>query len=708
MSIARDQPALTVWRAAAAITVILVIACTVAGLRLDALAPADPADGTGSAASGTIPGLAMALPGALLMWRLGGHPIAVILTGFGVLWGLDGVAAGILNVAIAGDEVTPLARAAFWYYARFGAILLLPILLILLLFPDGRLPKGGWRGAAVLSLALASILPFAFIFAPAQVLAADEPGRAEQLARFDPGLPTLPLPDALWSVILAAAFPSAAAGAAVALAVTVSRRRGASAEQRSQLRWLIFAGVIFVALLLMSQIMPSELGDVLFALGIAFVSAAIVIAVARYGLYAIDRLLSWTIVYAVLFASVVLVDVALYVLVGSLFDDRAVLLIALLAVLAVYTPLRDRLFRLVTRWVNGSRDDPYEVLSTLANRLEAAGDTQTRLDELSACIARAFASSFVRVELERPEGPPLVAQTGAPTPSAITLPLTHEGSEIGRIRMQPGRRPALSARDRTLLSDLVRLAAAALLNAELSRELQGIRVDLVSAREEERSRLRRELHDGLGPLLGGIRLRLETSRNLIERQPEQSLAALDAAIEESSEVVAEIRRLVHDLRPPALDDLGLVRAIEQQAERLTGGGLHITLQAEELPPLSAALEVAAYRIASEAMTNASRHSGGEHVVVRIKAQDNDLIIEVDDDGVGMASQAVAGVGLVSLRARAAELGGSVAFEAVEQGADRPGTRVHARLPLRRLDFSEAAIDQGAASAADKEDTRARH
>ncbi|MGB4777733.1 histidine kinase, partial [Microbacterium sp.] len=501
------------------------VACAVLSVRYDLAAPVT--EEFGSASGSGLAGLVLTIPGALLLWRLGPHPMAVVLTVFGVLWGLDGPAVGVVNVALATGEHTALASWGFWYYARLAAVLSLSIQLILLLFPDGRLAPGRWRAVSIVALVLAAIMPLTYLCAPASVLAADDPVRAEHLARFDPGILTVPLPDGVWMLLLAVSFPASALSAALALAVVISRRRGATQERRAQLRWLTWAALVFVVMLLLSRLLPAVVADVAFGLGIAFVSLSIVIAVTRHNLYAIDRLLGWTIVYAILLVGVVLVDVGLYLVVGSLFDDRVMTLIAVLVVVAVYTPLRDRLHRLVSRWINGTRGDPYEVVSQLADRLESAGSSEEQLREIALSLARAFASAHVRVELDRADGTVLSAQTGADADGLIDLPLTYDGSEIGRILMQPGRRPAISARDRRLLGDIVRLAAAALRNADLSRELQLIREGLVAAREEERARLRRELHDGLGPLLGGIRLRLETARNLAERDPERALAVLD-------------------------------------------------------------------------------------------------------------------------------------------------------------------------------------
>lgn len=669
-------------RLLAVLTALAAVACAALSVRLDLTAP--PVAEFGSALGGALPGLALALPGALLLWRMRVHPIAVVLAVFGVLWGLDGVSVGVLNTAMMTGDDSPITSVAFWYYVRFGAVLLLPIQLVLLLFPDGRLPQGIWRSISLTSLALTAIMPVTFLFAPSSVLAAQERTRESLLERFDTPPPPLPVPDEVWALLLTCAFPATIVSATLALAVTVSRRRGASAERIAQLRWLIWAGLVFVVLTIASRMLPGFVADILFMLTVGFVSAAIVIAITRHGLYSIDRLLSWTLLYAVLVGSIVLIDLGVYLLLGSMFGDRTTTLIALCVAAALYLPLRDRLHRLISRWVNGARVDPYEVMSRLAGRLESAGAAQAQLDELADAVAQAFASGAVRVELDRADGTALVSTVGgasdADAPLPLELPLQYQGAEIGRIRMRPGRRAAISERDRRLLGDIVRLAAAALQGAELSRELQLIRVSLVEAREDERARLRRELHDGLGPLLGAIRLRLEAARNLAERDPERSLLALDAALEESREVVDEIRRLAHDLRPPAIDDLGLARAIDQLCARLGAGSVDIRVESDDLPPLGAAVEVAAYRIVSEAITNVVRHSRAKSAVVRLRVQPNSLIVEVEDDGIGIRPDRTAGIGLASLRERAGELGGTTAFSSAD-----PGTVVRAVLPRRMED-----------------------
>jgi signal transduction histidine kinase len=209
-------------------------------------------------------------------------------------------------------------------------------------------------------------------------------------------------------------------------------------------------------------------------------------------------------------------------------------------------------------------------------------------------------------------------------------------------------------------------------------ELQRARERLVAAREEERRRLRRDLHDGLGPALAGAALKVEAAENLLGSKPGAAAALLGDARAEIQDAVADVRRLVYDLRPPALDELGLAGALREQAGRLSAASeLRIDVHASpSLNGLPAAVEVAAYRIVLEAMTNAARHARARRCVVRIEV-DGALELEIGDDGQGLPSGYRAGVGLASMRERAEELGGICEIE--PGGA--PGTRVRARLPL---------------------------
>jgi signal transduction histidine kinase len=618
----------------------------------------------------------MVIPGALIMWRMPWHPVALVLLGFGTLWVLDAPGSAGTNYAWYFDRDAPWAPAAFWYYSRLGSILIMPIQLLLILFPDGRIPPGWRRVVAITSIACGTAMPFSFVFAPARILALDEPGRLAELEAFDPGILEVQLPDEVWLFILRNAPALMFVGLVLALVVAISRRFGADAELRAQLRWLVWSGAVFIAATFLYPYLPQAAVDVLLGLTIGLVSASVLIAVTRYRLYDIDRLLSWTLVYGALIVAAIAVDVLIVVLVGGAVDDRVAMLVAVIAVTIAYAPLRDKLFALAARAVYGKRSDPYGLVSALGDRLAHSADTAGRVDDLARTIAEAFASPYVRVQIERHDGAPIRAEVGTRGREIARVPIEYDGVQIGNIEMQPGRRPVVSPRDQRLLEDLVRLAAGALRNAELGRELQAIRESLVRAREESRSRMRRDLHDELGPLLAGVKLRLETARNLMERSPDRAGEVLDAAIAEQSEVIGTIRRIVHELRPPALDDLGLARAIEQLGERMDGAGCVVRVETDAAHPLPAAVEVAAFRIAAEALTNARRHARARQITVRLASAPERLTIEVADDGTGIDPAAPAGLGLRSMRERAEELGGTLTVVSAARG-----TTITASLPI---------------------------
>ncbi len=213
---------------------------------------------------------------------------------------------------------------------------------------------------------------------------------------------------------------------------------------------------------------------------------------------------------------------------------------------------------------------------------------------------------------------------------------------------------------------------------EMTADLQRARGELVAAREEERRRLRRDLHDGLGPALAGVAMRLDAADTVVASDPDGARAILAGVRDDTREAIADIRRLVYGLRPPQLDELGLIGAVAEQAARVAPNGRPaVTIAApDRLPPLPAAVEVAAYRIADEALTNVVRHANAGICQVRISVG-NGLLLEVSDDGAGIATPHHSGVGLHSMRERAAELGGTCTAEPRKGG----GTVVTARLPL---------------------------
>jgi signal transduction histidine kinase len=412
-------------------------------------------------------------------------------------------------------------------------------------------------------------------------------------------------------------------------------------------------------------------------------------------LFDIEVVVNRTLVYGTLTLVVIGVYVAATVALGTAIGPGhgyvvEVVAIGLAALVAL--PLRDVLQRTVNRMMYGQRDEPLRAMRRLGARLEVAADPDRAFPAIAETVADALRLPWVVVEVTDELGTSrIVAERGAPVATVETIDLVHGATPVGRLILgvRSGDR-RFRADELALLHDLARQAGSAIHAQQLRDALARSREQLVGAREEERRRLRRDLHDGLGPALAAIGMRAEASAAVLDDDPATARRQLDALSSEVREALADVRRLVDGLRPPALDELGLAGAIGHQAARLDGGSMpdagstgdpgraaiHVECEPAPLPELPAAVEVAAYRIAVEAMTNAVRHAGASACLVRLQAG-SQLTVEVTDDGRGLPDVPRPGTGLESMRERAAEVGGEVAVERRPEG----GTRVLARLPI---------------------------
>jgi signal transduction histidine kinase len=480
------------------------------------------------------------------------------------------------------------------------------------------------------------------------------------------------------------------------LFVQVYRYRSVSGpSQRQQTKWVVFGIVAALGgscvLLLLSHIvqqrglLSSLVGNTAWYLLMLLIPLSIAVAVLRYHLYNIDVLINRTLVYGAL--SVIVVG--LYVLVvgsfGALLQLQGSLFASLFAtglVAVMFAPLRDRLQRAVNRLMYGHRDDPYKVLSGLGERLETTLAPNAVLPAIVESVSQALKLPYAAITLKRnTEGEPVrVAEYGKKSVGEpLIVPLSYQQETVGELIVSP-RSPgeSFSNSDLELLEALAHQVGVAAHAVRLSADLQRSRERLVTAREEERKRLRRDLHDGVGPQLAALILKLETARNLLSHDP-KTAALMGELSEGARATVSDVRRSVHALRPPALDELGLVAALREGAAQYSHNGLDISLEApESLPPLPAAVEVATYHIAQEAMTNVVRHAGASNSSIRIALDEEAgvLHLEVEDDGRGVGEDHKAGVGTHSMRERAEELGGRCTIEALPQR----GTLVSVELP----------------------------
>src|SRR5215212_2292541 len=602
------------------------------------------------------------------------------------------LAVGFFYALLTNPGSLPLGAEASWLMQWVWAPGLGLILVFLpLLFPNGRPPSHRWRPVGWLgglSIGLISVLASIVLW----------PDKGPALVRPE-GAAEEGTSHALFVVVEFVAFPMmllAGLGAVISLFVRFRRARG---DERQQIRWFASAAAltllcipVFEVLQIAGSGLPEAIAALASLLVVPSIPVATGIAILRHHLYDIDLLINRTLVYGAL--SVIVVG--LYVLVvgalsallqvqgqaqGSLF--ASLLATGLVAVL--FAPLRDRLQRAVNRLMYGHRDDPYEVLSGLGERLETTLAPNAVLPTIVESVARALKLPYAAIALKRSAegGSVKVAEYGKKgAGEPLVVPLGYQQETVGELILSP-RSPGESfgKSDLRLLGDLAYQAGVAAHAVRLSADLQRSRERLVTAREEERKRLRRDLHDGVGPQLAALTLKLETARNLLSHDPKT--AALMAELSERARAtVSDVRRSVHALRPPALDELGLVPALREGAAQYGQNGLRVSVEApESLPPLPAAVEVAAYRIAQEAMTNVVRHAGASSCSVRIaldeEAEEADVLhLEVEDDGRGVGEEPKAGVGTHSMRERAEELGGRCTIEALSLR----GTLVSAQLP----------------------------
>jgi signal transduction histidine kinase len=433
---------------------------------------------------------------------------------------------------------------------------------------------------------------------------------------------------------------------------------------------LVGAGLAIAIAVVADTALPtgSLLGLWLVALALTLLPVAVAVSVFRYRLFEIEVAVRRTLVYVVASALLVGVYAGVVALVDAPILGAAVVAVA-------FAPVRDRVQRGLARLLFGDRGDPATALSLLGRRLEDASETP--LHDAAHTVATTLRLPAATV-LDA-AGHAVSAHGPAPGDWAgdgLAVPLVAAGRVEGELRVAP-RSPdeQLSAADRAVLAELARPLALALATARLDAELRRSRSLIVSAREEERRRLRRELHDGLGPGLAAIGMELDLAIALAGERDDVGARATTRARELSGTLIGDVRRIVHELRPAALDELGLVGALEDLA--LTpGAGPRVRVESSALPELPAAIEVAAYRIAQEALTNAVRHSGAATVTIAVGVEEQWLRVQVSDDGRGLSGSVVEGVGSASMRERAAEVGGRFWRG---PGADA-GTIVRAELP----------------------------
>lgn len=586
---------------------------------------------------------------------------------------------------LSGDGSPHSAAAVVITQLGMGSWVLLFVCLGLIgyLFPDGRFLSPRWRRFVLACLAGHALFLVAAAF-DVSSFREEYPGVAPQIT----GAQTFA------NVAGTVGFLSVPLLLVGAVVSARARLRRADAEQRVQMLWFAWAALAIPGGLGVCWLDFWLTGDagVLTIVGITVTGSALPLAIGagilRHRLFDIELVLTRTLTYGTLTVLVIATYAIVLSGLGSVVDDRgAVGLVAVGIVAVVIQPVHSRVRRRVQQLVYGDRFDPYAALRRLSERLEETLSPAQVIETVTSSVAEALRVEQVSIELDRDVVAPAAVSNDpdrrADAARVVHAPLAYQGERFGDlvVVLPPGH--TLGVADRQLLDDLARQAAVIVNAVHLTLDLQHSRARLVTAQEEERRRLRRDLHDGLGPSLAAIVLKLNAVGSLVKEPVATEL--LTQLRQETRAAIADIRRLVDDLRPPALDEVGLVAALQQKAASLSrpsgADGVADAIVISVAGPahtttLPAAVEVAAYRIATEALTNVVRHSGAARASVEVSVN-GALEISVADNGTRPWDSARVGVGLSSMRERAEELGGSCTVSPRPDG----GTVVRAILPL---------------------------
>jgi signal transduction histidine kinase len=474
----------------------------------------------------------------------------------------------------------------------------------------------------------------------------------------------------------------------------------ATPSQRQQIKWIVFALVLATIGQIIHGLyfafIVGDSGDWVFRMVAyhfvgqpftvvgtqLFIAFAIAASILRYRLWDIDVVINRTLVYGVLTAFVIGVYVLIVGGLGTLFQAQANIALSLAAtgvVAVMFQPLRDRLQRGINRMMYGERDEPYAVLTRLGQQLEGALEPSAALPITVETVSRALKLPYVAITLKDKEE--MVASCGDANHSALnSFALMYSGETIGELLVASrAMNEPLSAADRNLLNDLAKQISIAAHAMILSADLEHARLRIVTAREEARRKLGSDLHDGVGHQLAGLARKTETAANILERDPSAAREMLNEVTGQLNNAITQVRSLAHQLHPPELELLGLAGALRERAQLQNGFMIYIDAP-DHFPALPTAIETTAYYIALEALTNIEKHANARTAHIRFTWVDGNpsmLQMQITDDGSGLPPQPTRGLGILSMQARAAEVGGTCQIESNVAG----GTCVRVSLPI---------------------------
>lgn len=606
--------------------------------------------------------IAYAAIGVLILWHRPGHPVGRLAAVIAATWGVGEALVATSYASLALDpHATREALASILGSFLRGLPWLVAVMWLPLVFPHGRrsetrLARIAARVVVGTLVAFSTLSLFSPTLTDVRVQRIDNPIGMPRAAT------------GLFGALGALSLILGMVSIGMAIGVLIQRYRYTGALGRQQT--LIFAAAFVPPVLAFAASFNDSAGPWLFGLASIPVPLAIGVAVLQRRLYDLPVVINRSLTYGLLWLLIALLYAVVVGGVGAMVQRRDASWLPWVAagVVAVsFAPLREAMQRTANRLTYGQWAQPAEVLTRTNRRLADVADVLLLLASLVDDLASGLGLGYVEV---RDAAGATLALAGSPGGRTDEVPLTAYGAAVGALTW---RRRSLRESDRELMSDLAVRLGSVVHAQGLLASVRAAQERLVLAREEERRRLRRELHDGLGPALAGLTLQVDTIRNRVgATEADEALLTLRAGIQET---VLDVRRIVEGLRPAALDDLGLVEAVHQLAGRSRSPEVEVV--ADALPRLPAAVEVAAYRIVQEALTNASRHAQASRVTVDLAMTPGGLTVTITDNGTGQVTPRPGGIGLDSMRERAEQIGGT--FELMARPGH--GTTVTATLAL---------------------------
>lgn len=629
--------------------------------------------------------LTFSVVGALVAARRPHSPLGWLLIAIGLLWQLSQVAGDVAAYSTATPGALWGSTVAAWVYEVLWIPAVAALPLLVLLFPDGRLPSPRWWPAPS-ALAVGTAMLFAAVGLRPGPLAGrgvDNPVGLAFLAPHADLLAAVGNP-----LIIGASFAS--------LGSLLSRYRRAGAAMRDQLKWLLLAMAAVVAGYSTANVLEAAGADagllgVVRAAPILLVPVAVGIAVLRHHLLDIDLVISRVVVYGTLAIGVLVLYVAVVVGVGGLVgpgtaDGSSLLLAVVATALAavVFDPARRGLQRLVDRAVFGQRASPYEALASMTRRVGAGYEDAALLDRMARTIAEATggrsevwvaAGNEMELAASFPPGASAVGggdDVGPDGRVAATFAVRHGDEVLGALTVVKSPGDGFRPAEQRLLSDLADSAGVVLQNARLVADLRSSRERLVAAQDDQRRRVEQDLHDGAQQRLLELALTLRRADRQLAQGSADVVRTLGDAHAQLQQALSELRDLARGIHPAILSEQGLTAALSSLAER---SAVSVDLDLEICGRLAPTIESTAYFLTSEALANVAKHAPGSSARVMARRANGALRVEVTDDGPGGAD--TGGHGLQGLADRVAAVGGRFGVGPADSAG---GTTIWAELP----------------------------